>query len=640
MINKKKKITLAIVLLFISMSFFPALNAFDNEKENKEIIYEQKFSTPEIKNNEKYTNIELKECQSKTTSPGLPKIPVFTKKFEIKKTFKIKKINVEIQKGKTYPLEKPIEPTSNIEYQNKYFNKKEAKTEKYQSYEKIPKKWYDYEKSRGLNDQLQITSFLKISIYPIRYHPIENKITTIEKFKIEIEYKEKQIEEKPSFNKEEFKLIIISPNEFKKQLQPLVKHKKQFNITSKIITLEEIYNGEYFNTQGRDQPEQIKYFIKKSIENWNTKYVLLVGNIEKIPVRYTDAFPWGKDWGGNVLSDIYYADIYNAEGQFCSWDSNSNKIYGEVTYNQSVFPPSINEIDSVDLTMDVLLGRLPCRNKKEVEIIVNKTITYEKEAYNQIWFKKIILAGGDTFPPGRHGAPFIYEGQITNKKVAQQLSDFKKVFLWSSKRNLNALTFNLAISRGAGFVSYSGHGFEHGWGTYKPNALREKMSLIRNYYFSPYTKYLFNEDMYPIIFFDACLTAKLDYNMTDVQRYSSFFAKIWSLLSNREISKQEYLPCFAWNILNKEKSGGIASIGATRPAYTLVDKKGVYGGAGYLNVHFFKSYEEGITLGQMFHSAREDYLRYVGKDPFTLEEFILLGDPSLKVGGYPSGGFP
>ena len=47
------------------------------------------------------------------------------------------------------------------------------------------------------------------------------------------------------------------------------------------------------------------------------------------------------------------------------------------------------------------------------------------------------------------------------------------------------------------------------------------------------------------------------------------------------------------------------------------------------------SYEEGVTAGEMLTQAQIDYLDNVGKDYFTIEEYLLLGDPSLMVGGYP-----
>ena len=38
----------------------------------------------------------------------------------------------------------------------------------------------------------------------------------------------------------------------------------------------------------------------------------------------------------------------------------------------------------------------------------------------------------------------------------------------------------------------------------------------------------------------------------------------------------------------------------------------------------------------MLTKAQNSYINNLWKDYFTLEEFVLLGDPSLKIGGYPS----
>jgi len=70
--------------------------------------------------------------------------------------------------------------------------------------------------------------------------------------------------------------------------------------------------------------------------------------------------------------------------------------------------------------------------------------------------------------------------------------------------------------------------------------------------------------------------------------------------------------------------------------HVLLDDDGVHGGAGFLNVHFFKSYEPGVSVGEMFVSSQNDYIEQrEWPDTMTLHEFNLLGDPSLKVGGYP-----
>jgi len=262
---------------------------------------------------------------------------------------------------------------------------------------------------------------------------------------------------------------------------------------------------------------------------------------------------------------------------------------------------------------------------------VNKIITYEEEAYDQIWFKRIVLAGGDTFPPAMGAPPSVFEGEITNTKVAQNLPGFNTTFLWTSTNTLQQLSFNREINKGTGFVSYSGHGFEHGWGTYKPNALTDQGMI---WYFTPYMIGMKNENKLPIIFFDACLTAKLDFNFTDLEHYYPEGVHLLTRIFKLSEDPSVFYPCFAKSFLTKENGGAIATIGATRTAYTHVDADGVYGGAGYLNVHFFDSYTEGVTAGEMLTGAQNAYINNVFPDYFTIEEFILLGDPSLMVGGY------
>ena len=265
---------------------------------------------------------------------------------------------------------------------------------------------------------------------------------------------------------------------------------------------------------------------------------------------------------------------------------------------------------------------------------MNKIITYEEETYNQIWFKRIVLAGGDTFPVSRGAPPFVYEGEITNTKVAQNLPGFDTTFLWTSTHTLHPWSFNRAINKGAGFVSYAGHGFEHGWGTYRPNSLTNRGMI---WYFTPYVNGLKNGNKLPIIFFDACLTAKLDFNFTDLQHY---YPRIAVHLLTRIFGLSEDPSCSIHVspgvLLTKEDGGAIATIGSTRTAYTWVDANGVYGGAGYLDVHFFDSYLEGVTAWADADRVAEcTIFKTSVSDYFTIEEFILLGDPSLMVGGYP-----
>jgi len=54
-----------------------------------------------------------------------------------------------------------------------------------------------------------------------------------------------------------------------------------------------------------------------------------------------------------------------------------------------------------------------------------------------------------------------------------------------------------------------------------------------------------------------------------------------------------------------------------------------------LNTYFFQAYEPGKDLGELMNQAQIDYINSVGKECISLEEFMLVGDPSLHLGGYP-----
>jgi len=223
----------------------------------------------------------------------------------------------------------------------------------------------------------------------------------------------------------EFDLVIIAPKTFSNPLQKLVEHKKDTGIKTKLKTTEEIYE-EY--EQGVDKPEQIKYFIKYALENWNISYVLLVGGLKSliwaipreepsygakhwhVPVRYTNTYDNPKypllssentSQDPGVISDLYYADIYTTDmetgivnkSSFEDWNSVNDSYFAAWNHPNK----DIKDDDVPDLIPDVALGRLACRNKREVRTVVNKIIDYETNTYGKEWFNKTMVFSGDGF---------------------------------------------------------------------------------------------------------------------------------------------------------------------------------------------------------------------------------------------------
>lgn len=629
----RKKLVFCAALLFILTVFVPLTSSTSNSLIEEEHIIEinQSFSEPKISGIDDFISISVKEANSYMISPEGAKLPIYCKTYELPWGTKItdvkfvssdvKEITSLDRKIQKVPM---IHPISNQEVtiDTPFYEISDDENDVF------PDNWYKLEKGSGINKGNEKKLFLTTNIYPVRYKESGDYLEYISSCEISINYTVSQIVHISS--EETYDLIVISPEKFEKNLTSLVNHKNNYGVKTKLVTIEEIYK----NFTGRDNAEKIKYFIKYAHDTWNINYVLLLGEIRILPTRQTDAYPWEGYHGNGVLTDLYYADLYDENYSFCSWDANNNGTFGEVKYNWTWGGITAENIDKVDLYPDIHIGRLACRNIEEVDIVVNKIISYEKDTYEQNWFKKIILAGGDTFPPSKGSVPFVYEGEIVNEKVSQMLPDFEHIFLWSSKRNLNAITFNRAINDGAGFLSYAGHGFEHGWGTYKPNALSSRIGFPQPTYLTPYIQFLKNEEKLPIIFFDACLTAKLDYNLSDLAEYFKVFEMLIKITGLKN-DPYNHMPCFAWCFVMKEQGGAIAAIGATRPAYADVDSSGIHAGAGYIDWMFFDSYEDGINLGNMLSQAQIKYLTSKGRDYFTIEEYMLLGDPTLKTGGYP-----
>jgi len=387
-------------------------------------------------------------------------------------------------------------------------------------------------------------------------------------------------------NKSSYDLIIVCPKEFSYLLTPLAKHKNKHNIKTKIVTLNEIYEGKYFERNGRDKAEKIKYFIKNSIESWNIKFVLLVGNIDKTPMR--TVFSAGND---EFLTDLYYADIYDKNNEFCSWDSNNNNFFGKFYHN--------GNIDEFTLKPDVGIGRIPCRNKNELKIVVKKIIDYENKSKEKVWFKRAILCGGNDLPNYR-----ICEGESICEIVSKLIYDkFDLIKLYDSMNNLNLKNILNEINKGAGIVLLAGRGNEGMWYTFSSDGHRiGKITTIHN------ILSIKNKRKLPIIFLETCAAGNLNF-------------------------KNKLFPCFAWSLISNKNGGGIATIASTQMDIKTVEENEITGSA-LLTIEFFKAFDKNKPLSYILMEAQKNYIKKIGKDYETLVSFNLFGDPSLKIGGY------
>jgi len=595
------------------------------------------------------------DIQTYTLNSGEPMLPVITKTYTFSIGTKIKQIKCSISDVKEEIINYQIKPAPSavplIKLSNT--NKEGLKDDKvYSRSELYPNDWYESKIGVG-RDKDGRAIFVTIKCYPIRYNPKDNILHKISDAQIEIIYEETKDEDGFSENNL-YDMVIITPKKFSSVLNRLVQHKNDIGIDATLKTTEDIYD-EY---PGRDEPEQIKYFIKDAIETWNITYVLLVGGRQNqrlkwyLPVRYSLLHDAQKisDWNeSQYISDLYYADIYkyNVSSQeydeFEDWDSNKNDIFAEWT---SFLNPDNNRWegtkskDVLDLYPDVYVGRLSCRNIFDVKNVVQKIISYETMQYDEDWFKNIVLVGGDTGP---YEWDPINEGEKVTNLAASYLDDFQATYLWKSNGKLNSAEDVVdAIEKGTGFIFFSGHGTPIEWCTHP---VKDSNNWTDVYYFQ--MKKLSNKNMLPVCVVDGCHNSQFDVTSFNIfkgiKEYGlDYFDANYTIEC---FGKLAWAPrCWSWNLVSQKNGGFIAAIGNTGLGWGYIGSLCTEGLGGNLTSNFFKVYsdlsEQGYhNLGMIHTETINEFIDFFSpnndkQERKVIEGWNLLGDPSLRIGGY------
>lgn len=672
-----KVLTLFVIGLISSVLFLPIINSetlneplmfndYTSEKISKnDIISHEKreinlFSEPELTENEHYSSITLQEADTYLKNPGQPVLPVISKtySFPIGTTFTQvlctpQDIQEKILEKEILFASKPFSPSTSNTY---------SKTNKdnsiYDSNTQYPSTWYNYNIGVGLDGREHVT-YLTIQLYPVRYSPAKNIIQYSNNMEITITY---ETPKNPVIFPDEYDLVIISPTKFTTDLQPLITHKENMNIKTKLYTTEDIYQ-EY---EGKDQQEKIKYFIKHAIEEWGVSYVLLFGGMNgqnffswHVPIQYSYLCNGGEN---RFISDLYYSDIYKYDDTvgftFDDWDSNNNNICAEwYSFISSEKPYTRTIIDMLDMYPDVYIGRLPCRYKFQVKNLVNRIINYETTTYGKEWFKKMVVLGGDSANESLYfqNTTDYYEGELMNDHALSFMDGFDHIRIWPEGGDvvLTPTNAETILSEGEGFVYFAGHGDPFEWLTH-PHG--EEFTWIK--FTQDNIKNLKNKDMLPIMVVSGCHNCQFDTGMLRIFT-DGFFG----------LTEYLYLPkCWGWQFASYRNGGSIATIGHTGTSYYGATDGQFFDNHladgipdciqyfdGWLEPHFFELYNhDGLDiLGQTHGQAITDYLHQfpidwtvpLGErekaattyDCKTVQEWVLLGDPSLKIGGYPNG---
>lgn len=227
------------------------------------------------------------------------------------------------------------------------------------------------------------------------------------------------------------KYLIICYDRYYKTVQRLAQWKQKKGILTKVVKISEI---------GDNKPNVIKDYISDAYNSWEIipEYVLIVGDINNIA-------PYPHPLVG--ASDNPYVDVNN------------------------------------DTLLELKIGRLPCHNKRQLYVMINKIFNYERKPYlgDTMFYKRAMTIRQDPGPYHNTGVEFVRGMILAN-------SDFVQVDTLYNPMH-NKFDVQDSLKAGRSYVFYTGHGA----GTHWPSPFNVN-------------PYLNNKMKTPVIFSWSCQT--------------------------------------------------------------------------------------------------------------------------------------
>jgi len=149
-------------------------------------------------------------------------------------------------------------------------------------------------------------------------------------------------------------LIILTDDELKEAFDSLALFKNLTGIRTAVFTV-----SEAFAFPGRTPYERIRNFIRYLYDRWGMRFLLIGGDRFHVPAPRIDLpSSWPSDYGDVIQTDAYYGSM---DGD---WNTNGNWDVGEFS-------------DSLDLLLEVAVGRMPASDLNEALEMVRRVIYYE-----------------------------------------------------------------------------------------------------------------------------------------------------------------------------------------------------------------------------------------------------------------------
>ncbi|MEE1143572.1 MAG: C25 family cysteine peptidase [Bacteroidales bacterium] len=406
----------------------------------------------------------------------------------------------------------------------------------------------------------------RLSICPIRYNPSTAQIEHIKQVDLNLSFVNPDLEKtnkmksklSKSFNKflgnkvvnfnkstsassfnspmnRPFKMIILSSTIFREELQSFIQWKKQQG-----FEIVELYTDEVGTTS-----TAIKNYLHNLWANSNgdfADYLLICGDTGQIPACEGVHMYYSND---SQPTDLYYAE-----------------------YTGDILP-------------DIFYGRFSASSTSQMRNIIEKTIKYEKYAFeNNEYLNKVLLVGGKETSGN---APTCVNGHLNYAKQYFAGMDTSIYYNPSSANYVSEI--KQKMNEGRSWINYSAHCDETGWSN--PSFTKTNVSQMSN------------TGKYSFFINNCCLSSR--YNVSE---------------------------CFGEKLLRAEDKGAIGVIGGSN--YTYWDED-FYWAVGAKSRNLNPTYNSN-KLGcydRFFHTHGEEF----GECYVSAGEIVVAGNLAVTTSG-------
>lgn len=351
-------------------------------------------------------------------------------------------------------------------------------------------------------------------------------------------------------------LIILTNHLLKDSLGELVSLRESQGYTVKVVDVQDVYDEFNF---GVLDPHAIREMVRYAIAEWSRAPVALL-----------------------IIGDTTH--------DFDKKNKDRNIVPTFLTHVPSWGPASSDDwfttVAGNDILPDILVGRIPVATGEELQSVIGKIVSNEKNTVYNTWRDKFLLIGGfetEFEKTNNHLSTGIIRDRYHQERMEMNKnSDY--YYGTNSTRHLISL-----LNSGVSLISFSGHGGGNIWSD--------------NYLFSiEDIDQLYNRNRYPSIFSFTCLTGFFE---------SSEYASLGE------------------NILRVPEKGALS----------------FYGASGYVAAKADEALSEQIMneiignktpeIGSVILNAETNMiLKYGAKYALTTQQYNLLGDPLGRM-NYP-----